>query len=117
MSDLFELIDTIIITGIIVVIVIAVGFVAYAIIKAETERKEYERTLKLKEEKRQRRLKKVPVENRKCSCCKYGKEKVLSDMVIFICSHPKNGSSEISVIESENIGCSDFDPELGSFLD
>lgn len=114
MSELFSLIDTIIINVILIVVVGGIGLIIYSILSAEMDYKEYERKKKEKEEIRQRRLKKLPKESWKCSNCNFGTRRELSDMVVYECSHPR---IEAIVIESQEIGCQYFDPELGAFLD
>lgn len=120
-EDLFEIIDTILFNAFIVVaiavVAFVIGFVAWMIVS----HRRYEKERQKKEEIRLRRLKKVPVENRKCSNCKYGKEKVLSHKTIFECTNltiNTNGVEETyenGVIEKK--GCPYFDSVLGAFLD
>lgn len=120
-EDLFEIIDAILfnafIVAAIVVVAFVIGFVAWMIVsgrRSEKERKE-------KEEVRLRRLKKVPVENRRCSNCKYGKEKVLSDMTVVECTNSTINSNAIKATYKNGVlekrGCPYFDPVLGAFLD
>lgn len=120
MGDLFkalcQLIDTILIIGIVIVLVFVIGVIAYLVI---SDRK-YAKERKEKEELRQRRLKKVPVQNRKCSNCKYGQEKVLSDMIVFYCTNSQIANSNIEETFENGIlekkGCPYFDSQLSSFL-
>lgn len=120
-EDLFEIIDTILlnafIVAVIVIVAFVIGFVAWMIVSD----KRYEKERQKKEEIRLRRLNKVPVENRRCSNCKYGKEKVLSDMTVVECTNSTINSDAIKVTCENGVlekrGCPYFDPMLGSFLD
>lgn len=114
-EEVFGIIDKVIIAVVVIAVLGTVAMIVYAIIKAELEAKEYTKKIQEDEERRKKRLEKIPIEARKCSNCQYGKKVVLSDMTVYECSNPDIWDND--VIEENHIGCQAFDNLLASFID
>lgn len=109
-SELFEMVDNIIITAGILCGIIVVVSIVYAVVSCLIQEKKERQKRKQEEELRQKRLSKIAIKDRKCSTCRYGeKEEEFSTDIVYWCSHPKVKSS---VAESEHIGCSVYDTNL-----
>lgn len=109
-EEVFGMVDKVIISVVVVAVLGTVAIIACGVIKSVLEDKEYTKKIQEDEERRKKRLEKIPIEARKCSNCRYGKKVVLSDMTVYECSHPD--ISDNDVIESYHVGCQAFDTEI-----